>query len=116
VCSIVITFYSDEILTEIGTRYKKTLLSLEIRSCSLVTDTGIIELCEGLSGIKEKRAGEIPTDDHSRYRFYNKHETSSILKYLNMGDLKQLTVSMRYSICTEQSDEGGSLQPVSSDG
>jgi len=81
-------------LTEIGARYKLTLLSLEIRSCSLVTDVGIIELCEGLSGIKEKRAGEIPTDESSRYRFFNRHETESILKFLNMGDLKQLTVSI----------------------
>ena len=84
---------SDEVLTEIGTRMRHTLLSLELRSCTQITDTGIIEMCEGLSGIKEKRAGEIPPDDNSRYRFYNRHDTESILKYLNLGDLKQLTVS-----------------------
>ena len=81
-------FYSDEILTEIGRRFRHTLLSLELRSCSLITDAGIIELCEGLSGITEKRAGEIPMDEGTRYRFYNRHDTESILKYLNIGDLK----------------------------
>jgi hypothetical protein len=53
---------------------------------------GILEMCEGLSGIKLKRGGEVPPDDASRFRFYNNHETSSVLKYLNIGDLKQLTV------------------------
>ena len=80
-------------MAEIGKRFKKTLLSLEVRSCSLITDAGIIELCEGLSGIKDKRNGEEPADEGSRYRFFNRHDTESVLKYLNLGDLKQLSVS-----------------------
>jgi hypothetical protein len=84
--------YSDEILSEIGSRFRKTLLSLELRSCELITDAGIIELCEGLSSIKEKRGSEIPVDEAARYRFYNRHDTESILKYLNIGDQKQLSV------------------------
>ena len=49
-------------------------------------------MCEALSGIREKRNGEEPTDEYSRYRFFNRHETSAHLRHLNLADLKQLTV------------------------
>lgn len=51
-------------------------------------------MCEGLSGIREKRNGEQPVDDYSRYRFFNRHETTATLRHLNLADLKHLTVSL----------------------
>ena len=78
-------------LREIGTRFEKTLLSLELRSCYNLTDQGIIDLCEGLSGIKAKRGSEVPEDERSRYKFFNKYDTTSSLKFLNLADLKQLS-------------------------
>lgn len=53
-----------------------------------MTDKGIINLCEGLSGIKEKRNGEEPADDYARYKPFNRHETVAKLKHLNLADLK----------------------------
>ncbi|CDW82632.1 UNKNOWN [Stylonychia lemnae] len=75
----------------ICSRFSRTLLSLELRACSNLTDKGIIQLCEGLSGIKEKRNGQEPTDEFSRYRQFNRHETLAKLKHLNIADLKQIT-------------------------
>jgi hypothetical protein len=70
-----------------------TLISLELRACSNITDKGIINLCESLSGIKLKRNGEEPEDDeYSRYKPFNRHETLAKLKHLNLADLKLITV------------------------
>jgi hypothetical protein len=46
-----LTFYSDEVLENVGMRFEKTLLSLELRSCRNLTDDGIMQMCEGLSEI-----------------------------------------------------------------
>jgi hypothetical protein len=78
-------------MREIGTRFNKTLLSLELRSCYNLTDDGIIDLCEGLSGIKALRGNAVPEDERSRYKFFNRHDTTSVLKFLNLADLKQLS-------------------------
>jgi hypothetical protein len=84
---MIITF-SDDILREIGSRFEKTLLSLELRSCYGVTDDGIIDMCEGFSGIRALRGNEVPEDERSRYKFFNRHDTTSSLKFLNLADLK----------------------------
>lgn len=76
----------------VGVKYMQTLISLEVRSCSELTDRGIIMMCEALSGIREKRNGEEPADEFQRYRFFNRHETQASLKHLNIADLKQLSV------------------------
>lgn len=91
-------YYSDTVADYIGSKFAHTLLSLELRACSSLTDTGIINLCEGLSGIKEKRNGEEPADENHRYKFFNRHETSAHLKHLNLGDLKQITNKAMRSI------------------
>ena len=78
-------------MEHVGIIFEKTLLSLELRSCRNLTDDGIMQMCEGLSGIKTLRNGEIPADEGSRYRFFNRHDTTSVLKFLNLADLKQLS-------------------------
>jgi hypothetical protein len=73
-------------------------------------------MCEALSGIREKRNGEEPTDDYSRYKFFNRHETTSVLKYLNLADLKQLTVRsflLIHEFILEQNNEECGFQPLS---
>jgi antirestriction protein len=55
-------------------------------------------LCEALSGIREKRNGVEPEDEYSRYRFFNRHETTANLKFLNLADLKSLTNKAMKSI------------------
>lgn len=60
--------FSDEVADFIGTKFAHSLLSLELRACSSLTDMGIIDLCEGLSGIKQKRNGVSPPDELHRYQ------------------------------------------------
>lgn len=88
--------FSDEVAEYIGERFAHSLVSLELRACSNITDPGIIKMCEGLSGIKAKRAGVEPASEHhsilnvcnDRYKFFNRHETEALLKHLNLADLK----------------------------
>ena len=89
---------SDDVLEQVGIRFQHSLISLEVRSCSLLTDDGIVLMCEALSGIREKRNGEEPADELSRYRFFNRYETQATIKQLNLGDLKQLTVINTFMI------------------
>jgi hypothetical protein len=88
----------DEVVEAVGIQFKASLLSLEVRSCGLLTDRGIILLCEALSGIREKRKGVEPADDYARYRFFNDHPPDSKLKFLNLADLKQLSDKAMKSI------------------
>ena len=41
----------EEVLFMIGEKYQKSLISLELRACNGVSDSGIIGMCERLSGI-----------------------------------------------------------------
>ena len=45
----------DDLVACIGTLFKKTIISLQLRSCHQVTDKGMIEMCERLSGADEVR-------------------------------------------------------------
>ena len=45
-----------------------------------------------MSTIKQLRATlPPPEDEHARYKPFNRHETRSLLKHLNLADLKQIT-------------------------
>ena len=88
----------DEVIEFLGAKFQKTLLSLELRACSSISDKGIINLCEGLSGIKHMRNGQEPEDEHARYKSFNRHEATAILKHLNLADLKQITNKAMRSI------------------
>ena len=72
-------------------------------------------MCEGFSGIKQKRNGVEPEDENSRYKSYNRHETTANLKHLNLADLKQITVILiNPLLCLpiEQSNEKRVFQPI----
>ncbi len=67
-------------------------MSLELRACNDITDKGVIELCEGLSGLKEAREDD-KVDEGKRYLGVNRYEYCGTVRYLNLSDLKQITVS-----------------------
>lgn len=74
----------------IGKKFSHSLISFEIRACTSITDVGIIDFCENISGLKKLRDAE-PADDYQRYKNFHRHQTLSNLEHLNLGDLKQLT-------------------------
>ncbi len=85
----------------LGSKYAHSLVSLELRACSNLSDKGIINMCEGLSGIKQKRNGVEPTDEYNRYKDMYRQETKANLKHLNLADLKQITVKNNVLISKE---------------
>eukprot|EP00350_Pseudokeronopsis_sp_OXSARD2_P012638 CAMPEP_0170547492 /NCGR_PEP_ID=MMETSP0211-20121228/5912_1 /TAXON_ID=311385 /ORGANISM="Pseudokeronopsis sp., Strain OXSARD2" /LENGTH=97 /DNA_ID=CAMNT_0010852587 /DNA_START=214 /DNA_END=507 /DNA_ORIENTATION=- len=82
ICHLNLSFVKavdDEVVDYLGSKFAQTLLSLELRACHNMTDTGIINLCEGLSGIKEMRSPEEKLDEYSRYKSFNRHDVSANL-------------------------------------
>ena len=75
------------------------MISLQLRSCSGVTDDGIIDMCENFSGAAEIRKAaseedggcQVPENDTQRYKALYKCDLKATLKHLNLGDIKNLT-------------------------
>ena len=84
----------DKTLNALADRHGSTLVSLKIRSCSLITDAGVIGLCERLSGyhkLKVSKLGAHELDEEGRINFYLRnqaqHENKSQLQYLDLSEL-----------------------------
>jgi len=91
----------EQVLHLIGDKFQKSLVSLELRACSLVDDKGIIGLCERLSGIHELRNGVEPENDQERYQFIYRQKnfvSKNNLEFLNLADLKNIKDASMKSI------------------
>ena len=92
----------DELIEEIGSLYKNTLISLSVRSCHQITDSGIIEMCENFSGAKALRKEfPNPKNDTERYKELRRLDLeTSTVQFLNIADIKALTNRSMKSITT----------------
>lgn len=98
----------NEVIGLIGKKLANSLISLNLRSCHKVTDDGIVDMCENLSGAKEKRVQfPNPENDSQRWKEFRKDDLKSNLVFLNVGDIKNLTnrSMMAISICLMSSLE-----------
>jgi len=56
---------SNEVAGVVGEQFNKTLISAEFRACVNLTDKGVIDFCEGLSGLKHMK--DPKEEDYRRY-------------------------------------------------
>jgi len=77
----------DEVVSKIGEVFQPTLISLELRACSKITDAGLVGFCERISGFYNIEG----ITDHNYGQLINSLQNKSSLAYLNLADVNQLT-------------------------